>query len=56
MGVLPIAEALRVAQEHDLEILHVNTITPNLEEAFVRLTGLESETMLVEKEQRGGRG
>ena len=51
-----IKELTSFAEEHDLEILHVNTITPNLEDAFVRLTGLESETMLVEKEQRGGRG
>jgi ABC-2 type transport system ATP-binding protein len=50
-----IRELTSFAEEHDLEILHVNTITPNLEDAFVRLTGLESETMLVEKEQRGGR-
>jgi len=51
-----IKELTAFAEEHDLEILHVNTITPNLEDAFVRLTGLESETMLVEKERRGGRG
>ena len=50
-----IKELTSFVKEHNLEILHVNTITPNLEDAFVRLTGLESETMLVEKEQRAGR-
>lgn len=43
-----------IAQKHNLEILHINTINPNLEDAFVRLTGLESEAMMVEKERRGG--
>jgi ABC-2 type transport system ATP-binding protein len=51
-----VRELTAFAQEHDLEILHVNTINPSLEDAFIRLTGLESETMLVEKERRGGRG
>ncbi len=51
-----IKELTAFAEENNLQILHVNTITPNLEDAFVRLTGLESETMLVEKERRGVRG
>jgi len=57
MNVYEAIKALTaIAQEHNVEILHINTISPNLEDAFVRLTGLESEAMMVEKERRGGRG
>jgi len=43
------------ADDHGLEIVYMNTVKPSLEEAFVKLTGVESEVMLMEKERRGGR-
>jgi ABC-2 type transport system ATP-binding protein len=45
----------RFADDHRLEVVHLNTVKPSLEEAFVKLTGVESEVMLMEKERRGGR-
>ena len=42
------------ADAHDLEIIEMNTVRPTLEDAFVKLTGIQSEAMLLEKEQRGG--
>jgi ABC-2 type transport system ATP-binding protein len=39
---------------HGLEIGYMNTEKPSLEDAFVQLTGVESEVMLMEKERRGG--
>ena len=42
------------AEEHGLEIEALNTVKPSLEEAFVHLTGVESEVMRMEKERRGG--
>lgn len=44
-----------LAEEHGLEIVHMNTVRPSLEDAFVKLTGVESEVMMMEKEG-GGRG
>ena len=44
----------RFADAHDLEIIEMNTVKPTLEDAFVKLTGIQSEAMLLEKEQRGG--
>jgi len=42
------------ADDHGLEVVNMNTVEPNLEDAFVKLTGVESEVMLMEKERRGG--
>ena len=42
------------ADDRGLEIVYLNTVKPSLEEAFVSLTGVESEVMLMEKERRGG--
>lgn len=42
------------ADEHDLKVVYINTVKPSLEEAFVKLTGVEPEVMLMEKERRGG--
>jgi ABC-2 type transport system ATP-binding protein len=43
-----------IASERGIEIMDVNTLRPSLEEAFVGLTGLAPEAMMVEKER--GRG
>jgi ABC-2 type transport system ATP-binding protein len=45
----------RFADDHGLDVVHLNTLKPSLEEAFVRLTGVKSEVMLMEKESRGKR-
>jgi len=42
------------ADDHGLEVVYMNTLKPSLEDAFVKLTGVESEVMLMEKERRGG--
>ena len=41
------------ADDHGLDIVSMNTMKPRLEDAFVHLTGVESEVMLREKERRG---
>jgi ABC-2 type transport system ATP-binding protein len=38
------------ARENNLKIISINTLRPSLEDAFVKLTGLGSETMRTEKE------
>jgi ABC-2 type transport system ATP-binding protein len=43
-----------IADDNGLEVVYMNTVKPSLEEAFVKLTGVESEVMLMEKERRGG--
>jgi ABC-2 type transport system ATP-binding protein len=45
----------RFAENHGLDVVHLNTGKPSLEDAFVRLTGVKSEAMLLEKEGRGRR-
>jgi ABC-2 type transport system ATP-binding protein len=42
------------ADDHGLDVMNMNTVKPSLEDAFVHLTGVESEVMLMEKERRGG--
>ena len=46
-----VAAAVRVAlaQANDRRVLAVNTVRPTLEDVFVKLTGLSTEAMLVEK-------
>jgi len=44
----------RFADDHGLKVVYMNTVKPSLEDAFVKLTGVESEVMLMEKERRGG--
>jgi ABC-2 type transport system ATP-binding protein len=42
------------ADDHGLDVVSMNTMKPSLEDAFVHLTGLDSEVMRREKERRGG--
>jgi ABC-2 type transport system ATP-binding protein len=42
------------ADGQGLEVVSMNTVKPSLEDAFIKLTGVESEVMLMEKERRGG--
>lgn len=44
---------IRLAVEYQIQIANINTVQPSLEDAFVKLTGVSSETMKIEKE--GGR-
>jgi ABC-2 type transport system ATP-binding protein len=44
------------AEEQGWEIVYMSTVRPSLEDAFVRLTGVEPEVMKMEKERRGGQG
>jgi len=50
----PLKAVTSFADGYDLEIVYMNTVKPSLEDAFVKLTGVESEVMLMEKERRGG--
>jgi len=50
----PLKALTRFADDHGLDVVYLNTVKPSLEDAFVQLTGVESEVMLMEKERRGG--
>jgi ABC-2 type transport system ATP-binding protein len=58
MQVSNITKALHVvtrfAEHQGLDVANVKTVKPSLEDAFVQLTGVQSEVMLREKERRGG--
>jgi ABC-2 type transport system ATP-binding protein len=47
----PIMKSL---EEHGATIRSINTLTPTLEDAFVKLTGLDSELMKIDKPVKGG--
>jgi ABC-2 type transport system ATP-binding protein len=47
----PIIKSL---EEHGAIIRSINTLTPTLEDAFVRITGLDSELMKIDKPIKGG--
>jgi len=40
------------SRQNNLKIVLINTLKPSLEDAFVKITGLSPEVMMVEKEQR----
>ncbi len=44
------------AEKSSLEIVYMNTVRASLEDAFVKLTGVESEIMMMEKDRGGKRG
>lgn len=39
------------ARENNLRILSISTLKPSLEDAFIKITGLSPEAMMIEKEQ-----
>jgi ABC-2 type transport system ATP-binding protein len=45
---------LRFLEEHGAKIKSINTLSPSLEDAFVKLTGLDSELMKIDKPIKGG--
>jgi hypothetical protein len=45
---------MRSLEEHGPRINSIKTLTPSLEDAFVRLTGLDSELMKIDKPMRMG--
>ena len=51
----PLKALNRFIDDNGLEVVYMNTVKPSLEEAFVKLTGVEPEVMLMEKEDRGRR-
>jgi ABC-2 type transport system ATP-binding protein len=40
---------IKILEEHGAKIQTINTLTPSLEDAFVKLTGLDSELMKIDK-------
>jgi len=53
-GGIPWGSFLQYLQEKGISVTSVNTIQPTLEDAFVRITGLEREMMMMEKEGKKG--
>lgn len=54
-----VAELVGYARSRGLTITSINTVKPSLEEAFIKITGLDTESMKVEKDQvkpGGGEG
>ena len=47
-----IESLIKTVSQNGLRIVEVNTISPTLEDAFVKLTGVTPETMKIEKERR----
>jgi ABC-2 type transport system ATP-binding protein len=45
---------IRLLKEHGAKIQSINTLSPSLEDAFVKLTGLDSELMKIDKPVKGG--
>jgi ABC-2 type transport system ATP-binding protein len=50
----PWGSFLQYLQEKGVSVTSVNTLQPTLEDAFVRITGLEREIMMIEKEGKKG--
>jgi ABC-2 type transport system ATP-binding protein len=49
-----ISPIVKFIEEHGAKIQSINTLSPSLEDAFVRITGLESELMKIDKPIKGG--
>jgi len=45
---------IKFLEEKGAKIKSINTLSPSLEDAFVRITGLESELMKIDKPVKGG--
>jgi ABC-2 type transport system ATP-binding protein len=45
---------IKVFEEHGAKIETINTLSPSLEDAFVRITGLDSELMKIDKPMKMG--
>jgi ABC-2 type transport system ATP-binding protein len=53
-GGPPWGSFLQYLQERGVSVTSVNTLQPTLEDAFVKITGLEREIMMIEKEGKKG--
>ena len=42
----------RLSKEQEFKITELNTLKPSMEDAFIKLTGLSSEQMSVDKESK----
>jgi len=49
-----IPQVINYLSEKKIQILSIKTLTPTLEDAFVKLTGMEAEVMRVDKPQKMG--
>lgn len=49
-----ITPLIKFLEELGIDVVEARRITPSLEEVFVRITGLEAETMQRDKEKKGG--
>jgi ABC-2 type transport system ATP-binding protein len=47
-----ISPIMKIMEEHGAKIRSINTLTPNLEDAFVKITGLDSELMRIDKPEK----
>ncbi len=47
---------VRFLEERGIEVEEARKVRPSLEDVFVRITGLEAESMKKEKEKGGGNG
>jgi len=45
---------IRSLEEYGVKIQSINTLSPSLEDAFVRITGLDSDLMKIDKPVKGG--
>jgi ABC-2 type transport system ATP-binding protein len=50
---LALAPLIRFLEEHGTEVTEARAIKPSLEDVFVRITGIESDSMKKEKEKKG---
>jgi ABC-2 type transport system ATP-binding protein len=49
-----ISSIIRFLEENGAKIETINTLSPSLEDAFVRITGLDSELMKIDKPTKTG--
>jgi ABC-2 type transport system ATP-binding protein len=45
---------MKSLEDHGAKIQSINTLSPSLEDAFVRITGLDSELMKIDKPTKTG--
>ncbi len=52
--VVRVGEVVRFLEDHGIEVSEARRMRPSLEDVFVRITGIETDTMHKEKEKKGG--
>jgi ABC-2 type transport system ATP-binding protein len=51
---IPVGPLVRFLEDHGIEVSEARRLRPSLEDVFVRITGIETDTMRKEKEKTGG--